>query len=179
MSEQIDFFRTRSRSTFSGGQSSGADFSDCGKYRYKLWRTWNVHRDKLVVIMLNPSTADAVQDDPTVRRMINRARAMNLGGLVVLNLFAYRTKSPEDMKRAKDPIGPYNDGFILHAVEGAKMVICGWGVHGGHLSRDWEVLDLLRASDIKMHALGITKDGHPRHPLYIPNAAKPVRFGGD
>lgn len=124
--------------------------------------------------MLNPSTADATSDDPTIRRCTGFARARGFGGLRVLNLFALRCTDPAEMKGAPDPVGPQNDVFLRNAfarsVSEGSPVIAAWGVHGIHLLRDDAVRALAAECGVKLMCLGATKDGHPRHPLYVPRS---------
>jgi hypothetical protein len=121
--------------------------------------------------MLNPSTADATLDDPTIRRCIGFARAGGFGGLQVLNLFAFRATDPTDMKAARDPVGPDNDTHILAAITAAAAasapVIAAWGVHGALNGRDDEVRKLSLECGVNLMCLGSTKGNHPRHPLYV------------
>lgn len=154
-----------------------ADVSDCGAYRYALGRKLEGGEGRVVFVMLNPSTADGEQDDPTIRRCIGFAKAWGFGELVVCNLFAFRATRPADLRKAADAIGPDNDVALAHWTQRARLVVCAWGVHGEHLGRDAAVLAALRArSDV--HALGFTSAGHPRHPLYMPADARPVAWPG-
>lgn len=143
---------------------SDASISACGMYRYRLWRLLGTGPD-CVFVMLNPSTADATQDDPTIRRCVSFARREGCGSLTVVNLFAFRATSPADMKSASDPIGPKNDEHLINVITGATgPVIAAWGAHGSFLGRDHIVRGL---TNISMLCLGFTKDGSPRHPLYV------------
>lgn len=155
-----------------------AVLSDCGFYRYRLTRRWGVGRKVVNFIMLNPSTADATVDDPTVTRCIKRARAMELDALVVTNLFAYRSPHPKDLMRAPDPIGPLNDMYLWATagitVEDGGLVVLGWGARGGLFGRDKAVLRLLRG--LPLMALRETKDGAPGHPLYVPLSTLPFTY---
>ncbi len=151
-------------------EESGAVISECGKYRYRLTRTWDAGVVPLCWIMLNPSTADAEIDDPTIRRCMAFARQWGKGGIWVVNLFAFRSPSPSAMKAASDPVGPMNDEHIMAgAAAGQGEVVAAWGVHGSHLNRDVAVLSILRTCGVKVLHLGATKDLHPRHPLYVPS----------
>jgi hypothetical protein len=146
-----------------------AVISACGRYRYLLTRRVGPGPRTATFLMLNPSTADATNDDPTIRRCLGFARRWGCKRLVVLNLFAVRATDPADMKRADDPVGPENpewfDRTLRALVDGP--VVCAWGVHGAHLGRDQAVLGWLDGYDIKPLALGITREGHPKHPLYL------------
>ena len=150
----------------------GARISDCGLYRYQLWRIWDVGAYTMPIVMLNPSTADADHDDPTIRRCMAFARRERFGGIHVLNLFAYRSTSPTDMKAAADPIGPENDGeldrLFIAAKEYGTPVLAAWGAHGDFRQRASQVRGLARAIGANLQCLGTTDKGHPRHPLYVP-----------
>jgi hypothetical protein len=153
-------------------KDTGATFSPCRRYRYSLWRTWSDVPPALFVL-LNPSTADEVTNDPTVERCERRARMMGFGGLVVCNIFAFRATDPRVMKAEPKPVGPENDLAILEHARQASIVICGWGTHGAHLRRGAQVKNFLEFNGIKLHLLGLTKDGHPQHPLYIGYDVRP------
>lgn len=145
-----------------------AYISEDGIYRYNLVRDWGDDQDlAMLFVMLNPSTADAVVDDPTIRRCIGFAEREGCGYMEVVNLFAFRATEPADMKVASDPIGPENNAVIRAALTDADIVVCAWGAHGGFLDRDTEVIDIILSSGHTPYALGLTKDGKPRHPLYL------------
>lgn len=152
-----------------------AVISACGRYRYKLLRQWNTARPWLAWIMLNPSTADAHSDDPTIRVCIGRAHRMQFGGIIVVNLFALRATDPEVMKRHPAPVGPDNDQHIAASVAIADMTICAWGRGGDHRGRDAEVLPIAmrHRHDRQLWALKLTKDAQPCHPLRIGYAVEP------
>ena len=148
-----------------------AFISACGKYRYILIRVWDSGRPVLVIIMLNPSTADALLDDPTIRRGIAFAKREGFGGIIVINLCAFRATQPADMKAAVDPVGPLNDDqirvlFELAAVSGSP-VLAAWGANGTFQNRDTVVRLLALETGVDLVCLGVTKEGHPRHPLYV------------
>lgn len=146
-----------------GALDSGAIFD--GPYRYLLWRRWEASAAGVLFVMLNPSTADARRDDPTIRRCIGFARAWGFGGVEVVNLFAWRATLPRELRRAADPIGPRNDQVIAEAAARAQAVIVAWGIHGVHLGRGDDVAHLLAAA--RPRCLGATATGAPRHPLYV------------
>jgi len=162
----------------------GAAFSPCRRWRYKLWRIWSEEERLLVVVGLNPSTADEAVDDPTSWRCIDFARRWDCGGLMLLNEFAFRATKPKDMLAADDPVGPGNkDAFddVLGNLRGrpAPLVLCAWGAHGSHMDQDETVLGWLRDwPDITPMCLGLTKGGMPRHPLYMPKNATPTPYRG-
>lgn len=151
----------------------GAQFSPCGKYRYKLWRIWEPSKPTCLFILLNPSTADEEENDPTVERCERRAKLMGFGGLIVCNLFAFRATNPEVMKAQEDPIGPKNDSVIAAEADLAGMVVCGWGEDGKHLNRSKTVLGTLLHLKISVHYLRMNKSGEPGHPLYISYRQQP------
>jgi hypothetical protein len=155
---------------------SGATFSPCGRFRYRLWRTWKKGGRLVTFIGLNPSTADATADDPTIRRCVGFAKAWGFGGVSVVNLFAFRATDPRELKRAVDPTGPKNDAHLFAAAAEAVKVVAAWGVHGSHRGRDEEVIELLRKSGIRATCLQRTAAGHPRHPLYTKGGLKPIRL---
>jgi hypothetical protein len=137
-------------------------------------------------IMLNPSTADAEQDDPTIRRCMGFAKSWTCGTLIVLNLFAYRATNPADMRSAVDPVGPDNHKHFKHwlgdtfdRLEGRRdLVVCAWGAHGAHRDQDKTVMGWLRNWHAEPQCLGVTKSGQPKHPLYLPSSATLIPFEG-
>lgn len=135
-----------------------------GDYRYTLTRTWDADTEPIVFMMLNPSIADASQDDPTIRRCIGFAKREGFGGIIVVNLYAFRATDPRAMLAAADPIGPENDRIITDTVDGLT-VVAAWGVNA-EPHRVASVLAML-PQRTRLRALGVTKDGHPRHPLYV------------
>jgi len=145
----------------------GADLSLCGKYRYRLWRYWasEVH-PRATYIMLNPSTADADKDDPTIRKCRGFAERLGFGGFDVVNLYAFRATDPADLKRNGYPRSTFEDRHILKACEG-RTVICAWGAHARGLQRRVDVLDMLSMAAVKTFALAFSDDGTPRHPLML------------
>ncbi|UWR22208.1 DUF1643 domain-containing protein [Sulfitobacter sp. S190] len=156
-----------------GDAPSTAVYSDCEIYRYSLGREWNGAGPRVAFVMLNPSTATEVQNDPTIERCERRARTLGFGGFRAVNIFALRATDPRDMKRANDPNGPENDAALIGAAEWADRIICAWGVHGAHRDRGAQVAQTLRNTGRDLYHLGLTKAGHPRHPLYLPYTAQP------
>lgn len=144
------------------------EFSDCGEYRWTLRRDFTTGRDKVVFIMLNPSTATLYIDDPTTRRAVYFARHLfNCGNYLAVNLFAWRSPYPQALKAVADPVGALNDGYIRAAAEWADTIVVAWGNGGSYLDRDQHVLELLAGMDL--HCLGRNKNGSPEFPLYLPN----------
>jgi hypothetical protein len=121
---------------------------------------------------LNPSTADAHVDDPTIRRCIGFAEAWGYGRLLVGNLFAFRATRPSALLKARDPIGPENDRYLASMADEADIIVAAWGAHGSFIGRDATV----RAMLPKLHVLRLTKRGQPGHPLYLPSALRPTRW---
>ncbi len=161
------------RSHIAGGIASQAVYSPCLTFRHALHRRWG-EGAVMGWVMLNPSTATEAEDDPTIARCAARARAMGFGGIAIANLFAFRATDPRDLKRAGDPLGAEADAALVQAVEGAALLVCGWGNHGAHRGRDAQVAALLRAAGHRLHHLGLTGQGQPRHPLYTAYAVRPV-----
>jgi hypothetical protein len=156
----------------------GADLSDCGTYRYRLWRRWSAER-LAGFIMLNPSKADAVEDDPTIMRCMDFAFAWNCGGIMVVNLFALRSPRPDDLLKHGDPVGPHNDQYLFAETTTCKPLIAAWGNHGHLKARGARVRRLLGERGIALSHLGLTKDGSPKHPLArgahrIPSTQQPI-----
>lgn len=150
---------------------SSAKLSSCRQYRYTLVRAWDDSRPTVMFVGLNPSTADAKINDPTVRRCIGFARRWGFGKLVLTNLFAFRSTDPSLLKDIDDPIGPDNDHWIAESSRTADLTVVAWGIHGRLRDRDQEVLSQLK----EPHCLGTTKSGAPRHPLYL-SANAPLRL---
>jgi hypothetical protein len=152
---------------------SGAAFSPCRKYRYRLWRTWGDPQKRVAFIGLNPSTADESKDDPTIRKCIGFAKRWGYGGLTMLNLFGWRSTDPKGLREPADPVGLDNDTAIGFACIDAERVVFAWGSHQ-------PVRELLakRAADLREKydkvfrsravVLGRCADGNPRHPLMLP-----------
>lgn len=161
------------RSHTKGDAPSTAVYSDCERYRYRLTRIWEAGATRVAFVMLNPSTATEVQNDPTIERCEQRARRLGYGGFTITNIFAWRATDPRDMRAAADPVGPENDKVLLESMAWADAVIAAWGAHGGHLDRGAYVAQMLGRQDTPLFHLGLTKAGHPRHPLYLPYALQP------
>jgi len=149
-----------------GDTDSTAIYSVCDGYRYALTRRWG-DAPALVCVMLNPSTATELANDPTIRRCETRARRGGFGGLRIANLYGLRATDPRDLRCCADPVGPDNDAILLDQLAGAGAVLAGWGIHGAWRGRGRAVAALLRDSDAPLVTLGLTKHGHPRHPLYV------------
>ena len=155
---------------------SGATFSPCRRWRYLLWRRWDASKPVANFLMLNPSTADEVKLDPTCSRARDYAERWGYGALIVTNIFAFRNTNPDQMKAAKDPVGPGNDAAIVRTAKQSALVVCAWGNHGGFLGRSREILEKLKANGIALHALRVNANGEPAHPLYLPGKLKPISW---
>jgi len=151
-----------------------AGLSEDGKYRYWLTRKWD-SRPLITFIMLNPSTADAQNDDPTIRRCMDFAERDGAGGIAVVNLFALRATNPKELHKHPAPIGPMNNHNILLWSTGVSKVILAWGAGGNYGGRAKAVLFLLGKSK-NLYTLGATKNGMPRHPLYVRNDQGFIRY---
>lgn len=153
-----------------------ARLSECGMYRYSLSRYWGPKRG-LVFVMLNPSTADASTDDPTIRRCMGFARREGNDGILVLNLYAYRATDPKALLSCTDAVGPENDGYLSMALtEQARRgtpVVAAWGANA-RPDRVGQVLSLVPGVDWR--CLGTTKQGAPKHPLYVRGDQPLVRY---
>lgn len=147
----------------SGKPATSATFSGCRRYRYVLERRWDEDLPAVLFIGLNPSTADEHSDDPTVRRCVRFARDWGYGSLLLANLFALRSTDPKRLVDAEDPVGRWNDRWLERLANRASLAIAAWGVHGVLRGRDQVIVARYRS----LHCLGTTKEGHPRHPLYL------------
>ncbi|MCA0188097.1 MAG: DUF1643 domain-containing protein [Proteobacteria bacterium] len=155
--------------------NSGAEFSRCRMYRYRLWRHWGpADSPPAMFLMLNPSTADENANDPTVERCQRRAYDMGYAGLTVGNIFALRSTDPKGLYvPGLDPVGPENNQAIIQMARSAGVVICAWGRHGNLNGRGATVLEMIRAAGITPHCLKMNQDGTPQHPLYLSYDLRP------
>ena len=180
------------------GLHRSAAFSDDGAYRYSLVRAWDhdsgdaeSSSGHLVVVGMNPSTADAARDDPTIRRCIDFARRWGHTELRVVNLFAYRSLTPAALRDAADPVGAGNDAAIAAAAAGAGRVLCAWGSWsaGATLALRSLVEERVAAVLALLDGAGVAADrvcclarlaehrgGHPQHPLYARASTAPIPF---
>lgn len=162
-------------------------FSPDRRYRYTLWREWEMDDllsggrgnepmpfRYLAVIGLNPSTADEKQDDPTIRRCIDFAKRWGFGALCMLNLFAWRDTKPAGMKKAAEPIGEDNHHHLLRCASAAGLVLAAWGKNGSYRNQDLTVSQWLGGAGVTLHCLRTNGDGSPEHPLYVPADTQPV-----
>lgn len=156
----------------------GAILSQCGKYRYVLTRDTNLlspEKSGALFIMLNPSTADADKDDPTIRRCLAFATQWGCAGLTVANLYAYRATDPQELLKVADPVGPINDFHLRELLRAQCDVVCAWGNHAWQ-GRIAEFYNMAKQIGVRLWCLGVTKRGHPRHPLYVPSTQELIRW---
>ncbi len=149
-----------------------AVFSPCRKYRYSLTRAWKLSQKPALFIGLNPSTADENNDDPTIRRCMHYAYEWGFGGLIMLNLFAFRATLPSDLRKSKFPVGQENNQFIVDSQNEAGIVLVAWGNNGNLLNRDQAVLQLIS----NPMCLNINNSGQPAHPLYQRKDISPKKY---
>ena len=149
---------------------NSAVISDCEQYRYELRRVWDESAPLVLFIGLNPSTADGSSDDNTSRVCINYAKRWGYGGLLLGNLFAYRSTDQTALYTAQDPVGPENDAHLKALQSQAKLVVCAWSNTGSYMGRDLAVLPTLKAP----HCLVKLKSGRPGHPLYKRADLRPI-----
>ena len=149
-----------------------ANFSSCRKYRYSLSRIWDNQKKFVLFIGLNPSTADEEVDDPTIRRCFGYAQKWGYGGFIMVNLFAYRTTLPSNLKKVKYPVGRDNDKYIVKLSKKADITVAAWGNNGNLYRRDKQVLSLVP----NLMCLKVNKSGQPAHPLYLKKDLKLTKF---
>ena len=209
IARQVDLLGADSLLPPSKYVSSGADISADGKYRYLLWREWRNHPKpakwhwwknddgsavvdgaghpigepkSVLFVMLNPSTADADIDDPTIRKCVGFAKRWGFDRMEVVNLFAYRATDPRVLLRLPerdDPFGVRNQEVIQQAAWDCAMIVCAWGTHGAHLGQNETVLGWIEGCQSKpLGALGFSKNGEPRHPLMLSYKTPIVSMGG-
>jgi hypothetical protein len=149
---------------------TSAVISQCRKYRYELRRVWDETAPLILFICLNPSTADEKVEDNTSRICINYAKRWGSGGLLVGNLFAYRSTDQDILFRVADPVGPENDEWLQKLESEAVLVVCAWSDTGGYRDRDKQVLTFLK----NPYCLVQLKSGRPGHPLYKRADLRPI-----
>lgn len=156
----------------------GAQISKCGLYRYSLTRTWDFYSDQACIIMLNPSTADALVDDATIRALIRLLTHLDYGGFEVVNLFAWRATCPAVLKTVADPIGDMNDYAIFNSIKRCDIAVCAWGANPFVVQskRGIAVRDLIYCVGKSPWCFGTTKSGAPKHPLYLKTGTALERY---
>jgi hypothetical protein len=155
-----------------------AIISECGQYRYALTRTWDESLPKVMFLMLNPSTADANKDDATICRCIGFAKLWGYGGIIVGNLFAFRSTKPDNLLKAGNPIGPGNEASIKQLSTQVDIIVYAWG--NGYmvdrLCKLYPNYKPLAGLEVQARYLKLMKGGHPRHPLYLRSDMKPLEY---
>lgn len=144
-------------------------FSACNTYRYALWRSWDEVKPFVMIIGLNPSMTD---DNPTITRCTNFARAWGFGGVCVANLFAYRAATPRELMAVGEPIGPDNDAWLRQCSEQSGLTVAAWGNYGSHRNRSSDARQLLN----NLHCIRMNKSGEPAHPLYLKASLLPIKM---
>jgi hypothetical protein len=161
-------------------QQSEAHFSDCEKYRYWLRRDWDVDKPAISFLMLNPSTANEIDNDPTIERCQRRAISMGYGSMIIVNLFPFRMTDSSLLNTVDNLLGDNTeaDDCILRAVQLSEMTVCGWGKHPLAAPRGNDVAAMLTKENLqhKVMCLQLNADNSPQHPLYIAYAKQPVPF---
>lgn len=152
----------------STSELGGASLSSCGRYRYHLWRAVGPEPTRVVFVMLNPSTADAMTDDPTIRKCVGFSRRWGYGYLDVVNLFAWRATNPKMLATVEDPIGPENGLYQFSVMRCASLVVCAWGSDKFARQQAVAFRRHLSGIDAPVKALRISDGGAPWHPLYVP-----------
>ncbi len=159
---------------FEGLEESSAELSPCGIYRYTLTREWEDGRC-VAWLMFNPSTADATEDDATIRKCIGFSKRWGYGRMIVVNLYAVRSRDPKAVARTVDPVGPLNNYWTREAIGESRELICAWGC-AQHMpgigNRINEVMAIAREEKVATLCLGQRRDSHPRHPLMLPYATE-------
>ncbi len=161
--------KTQKNKFIKGGMKKHAILSRDDKYRYQLSRIWDEDRPKILFIMLNPSTADADADDPTIRRVVNFAKSWGYGGIFVGNLYAFRSTDPKGLRYADNPIGEDNIRHIQGLIGLTDRVIYAWG--NNQREPEW-LCDLVHTP----YCIDISKKGIPKHPLYLKGDLQPQLY---
>lgn len=164
------------------GPTGGATLSTCARYRYRLWREWDAKLGKVAFHMLNPSDADAETDDPTIRKCVGFASRWGYGGIVVVNLFGFRSPYPNALTFEAHPVSEPGDPHrnfreVRAALDEAEMIVPAWGNWGSKLNVGPDMLRTLEGMpqwQPKLHVLGFNKDCSPMHPLMVSYAVQPV-----
>jgi len=164
--------KTKKQRFGKGGMKTRAIISEDGKYRYQLSRIWDEEKPKVLFIMLNPSTADADVDDPTIRRVVNFSKSWGYGGVFVGNLYAYRSTDPKGLKHTEDPIGPENMSHIQSLVGLTDKIVYAWG--NNKKEPKW-LCDLVETP----YCIDISTKKIPKHPLYLKGDLQPKLYVRD
>lgn len=151
-------------------------FSLDRRYRYTLWRSWDISLPCCQFIGLNPSTADETKDDPTIRRCIEFSKRWGFGALCMTNIFAWRDTLPQNMKRSEEPVGLNNDHYLKEVARIAGRTVAAWGNHGSHMNRGTRVKLMLTGENRSLLCFKLTKERQPEHPLYQPYERELIPF---
>lgn len=159
-------------------QKSVAHFSDCSKYRYMLTRIWDETLPTISYLLLNPSTADEMVNDPTIERCQRRAVTYGYGQMIIVNLFPFRMTDSTQLHTIENLLGDNTeaDSAIIQAVSISEMTVCGWGNHPLAQERARHIFNLLLSNGLsnKLHALDVNNNGSPKHPLYVGYNKHPI-----
>lgn len=140
-----------------------AALSSDARFRYELIRQWDSNNRSVAFILLNPSTADSAEDDNTIRRCVGFAQRWGYGGIVIYNLYAYRTRYPQELKAARYPVGPDNDTWLKKLADSRMDIVAAWGVH----AQNDRVQDVVKLINRPMMCISVNADGSPSHPLML------------
>lgn len=151
-----------------------AAFSPDRRYRYALWRIWDERKPICTFIGLNPSTADENRPDPTVTRGVGFAGSWGYGGFCMANMYAFVSTDPSVLIDHHLFVGPENDAWLRYLAAYSGIVVACWG----HWKETRERSETVKKMIPHLYCLGLTKGGHPRHPLYLPRGTKPIEYGG-
>lgn len=151
--------------------NNGAEFSECRRYRYVLWRIWDESLPMVMFIGLNPSTANESSDDPTIRRVKRFTSDWGFGGVYMMNLFAWVTAYPEELKKCDNPLGD-NDKWLKEIAQKCKKIIFAWGSFAEAHERSKQIVEMFTEGQ----ALMINNNGSPKHPLYVKADTIPVKY---
>lgn len=151
--------------------------SECQKYRYSLTRVWDESKPSILFVGLNPSTADADKDDPTIKKLIAYTKAWGYGGFEIVNLFAYRSSDPKNLyNKQAIAIGPGNTTYLKQAASSHVKTICMWGNQAKEISETVTAIWTQYFRGKGAYCFKINRDGSPAHPLYLPGSCKLIKF---
>ena len=153
----------------------GVRLSSCKKHRLQLWREWDSNLPKVLFIMLNPSTADHEQDDPTLRRCIDFAKQWGYGGLYIGNLYSLRAADPKTLVKVSKFNHRDNYKHIVSIALQCQLVVCAWGNYP-IIKKLGIPLNIFKQLNQKLHCIALSKTGTPKHPLYLKKSLTPIPF---
>ncbi|EZQ01444.1 DUF1643 domain-containing protein [Acinetobacter sp. Ver3] len=154
-------------------EEKGAVISDCQKYRYSLWTIWDKSKPIYTFIGLNPSTADHLTDDRTIKRCKKFVQDWGGGGFYIVNLFAFRTPYPYELFAENNPIGELNESYLIELTNQSEKIVACWGNDGNYLKRADQIRELLKG---KLYCLHLNKSGEPKHPLYAHSKSVLIKY---